>query len=100
MPLGTFCAARHFDVPDGADANFLTLRGQENFAPQGIICNSSSDAAEQAAGYAFVRGFLIGENAQKTALYRINIGEKVDLAFAQIYANGTTARGLKILSEV
>lgn len=100
MPRGSFTAARHFNIPDGQTMDFKQARGQESFAPQAVMCNSSSDQNEQAAGYAYIDGYLFGENDTHRAIYRIDIGRPVGLAFAKIYAEGTTARGIKLLSEV
>jgi len=100
MPHGAFTAARHVDIPNGVTTDFKTARGARSFTPQAVICNTSSDANEQLRGYAFIRGYLFGENSTDTAIYRIDIGRPVGLAFAKIYAVGTTARGIKLLSEV
>ena len=100
MPHGAFTAARHVDLPDGVTTTFWQARKPRSFTPQAVICNMSNVAAEQLAGYAFIRGYLFGENATDTAIYRIDIGRPVGLAFAKIFSNGTSARGIKLLSEV
>jgi hypothetical protein len=104
MPAGAWSAGRHADVPDslfasGGSMDFKTARAGRLFIPQGICCNSSSDANEQLRGYAQVRGYLFGETAVDVSTYRIDIGRPVAYAFACIYATGTTARGIKLLSE-
>jgi len=106
MPRGSFTAARHVSYSDTwlaagvGSRDFKELRDDQDFRPQAVICNSSSDETQQLGGYAFVRGFLFGENVEFVDTYRIPIGQPVGLAFRVVYANGTTARGLKLLSEI
>lgn len=105
MPAGAFSAARHMSVEDSfldagvGSINFKQLRGDQDFRPQGIHCNSSNDATENAAGYAQVRGTLYGENESFVDTYYVDIRRPVGLAFRTIYAAGTTARGIKLVSE-
>ena len=110
MPIGAFTAARHLPIDDdlialGDDSyqDFQAVAdamGQQ-FTPQGIHVNYSSNAAQEAAGYAMVDGYLIGENESFRRVWRVILREPVGLAFARIYNSApTTARGISLLSEV
>jgi hypothetical protein len=110
MPIGAFTAARHLPINDdlielGDDSyqDFQTIAngmGQQ-FTPQGIHVNFSSVPAQEAAGYAIVDGYLIGENESFRRAWRVILREPVGLAFARIYNSATTtARGISLLSEV
>jgi hypothetical protein len=107
MAAGAFTASSKLAYSDtwlaaGVGAmDYLTLRPQAPiFKPQAIMCNSSSNATEQTAGYAMVRGILYGENDDMVADYRIQIGHPIGLAFRKIWAGAnTTARGIKLLCE-
>lgn len=106
MPRGAFTAGRHISFSDtwlaaGVGAmDFKTLENGQDFRPQAIYVNSSSNAAEETAGYATVRGILFGENDTFVDSYRVDIRRPVGLAFRKIWATGTTARGLKLISEI
>jgi hypothetical protein len=62
--------------------------------PRAIMITSSS--AGGAATYATVRGFLWGENSKDADDYTLILNYLYPLAFKRIYAQGTTARGIKI----
>lgn len=106
MPRGAFTAGRHISYSDtwlntGAGAiDFKTLATGQDFRPQAVYCDSSSNVTENTAGYATIRGILFGENDEFVDTYRVDIRRPVGLAFRKIWANGTTARGLKLISEI
>ena len=63
--------------------------------PRGIMVQSN--ASDDSLTYATVRGFLWGENTKDTDDYDLALDSPYPLAFKRIYAQGTTARGIKIL---
>lgn len=107
MPSGAFSAARKLPVSDAflvtgtgsVDFKDLMSNGPD-FRPQGIQIDSSSDVAEETAGYCTVVGILYGENDDMVDSYRLHTRMAHGLAFRKIWANGTTGRGIKLLSEV
>lgn len=106
MPRGALTGGRKFEVPDSFFAgtedsiDFHTLRNHQSFRPQAVLIGTSSNAVENAAGYATIRGDLFGENETFTADYPLNLRQNHGLAFRRIYRVGTTARGIKIISEI
>ena len=62
--------------------------------PRGIMIRSNSTDA--AAASAVVRGYLWGENTKDADNYTLILNGLYALAFRCIYAQGTTARGIKI----
>lgn len=106
MPHGALTGARKYEVPasffSGQDdtIDFHTLRDHMSFKPQAIHINNSSVAGETELGYAVIRGTLFGENDTFVADYHLNIRQTHGLAFRKIWRVGTTARGIKIISEV
>lgn len=106
MPRGAFTAGRHISFDDAwlaagvGSIDFMTLRNGQDFRPQAVYVNNSSVVLEETAGYATIRGILHGENDAFVDTYRIDIRRPVGLAFRKIWANGTTARGIRLLSEI
>lgn len=106
MPRGAFTAGRHISLPDAwfssgaSSVDFKTLENGQDFRPQAVYVNNSSNAAEETAGYATIRGILFGENDVFVDSYRVDIRRPVGLAFRKIWATGTTARGIKMISEI
>ena len=108
MPSGAFSAARKLAIDDAflvagvGSIDFKDLRDQvgPDFRPQGIQIDLSSNAAQETAGYCTVIGILYGENDDMVDTYRLHTRMAHGLAFRKIWANGTTGRGIKLLSEV
>jgi hypothetical protein len=106
MPAGAFTAARHFSFDDAVlDSGvgvqeFKVMRTGQEFKPQCIFVNESNNDNENAAGYARIRGYLFGENESYVDDYIVDVRRPVGLAFRAIYSQGTTARGIKLLSEI
>lgn len=106
MPRGAFTGARAFEVPatffsgTAATVDFYTLKNHESFRPQAISISTSSDATEQTNGYATIRGILWGENDTHVKNWLLNLRQTHGLAFRKIWRVGTTARGLKLISEI
>jgi hypothetical protein len=106
MPHGSLTGARAFEVPasfftgTAAHVNFKTLANGESFKPQAVIISTSSDATENTNGYATIRGYLFGENEANVKDWVLNLRQAHGLAFRTIYKTGTTARGIKIISEI
>ena len=106
MPAGAFVAGRHLAVDDDflnagvGSIEFKTLANGQDFRPQAVHVNTSSVAAEVTFGYAQIRGTLFGENDSFVDTYTVDIHRPVGLAFRKIYAQGTTARGIKLISEI
>jgi hypothetical protein len=106
MPAGAFTAARHFSFDDAildsgtGVQEFKSMRTNQEFKPQCIHVNRSNDDDENAAGYAWIRGYLFGENESYVDDYCVDIRRPVGYAFRAIYSEGTTARGIKLLSEI
>jgi hypothetical protein len=106
MPHGALTGARAFEIPDsfftGTDTtiDYNTLRDHESFRPQAITISTSSNTTEQTNGYATVRGILWGENDTHVKSWLLNLRQAHGLAFRKIWRVGTTARGLKLISEV
>jgi hypothetical protein len=106
MPRGAFTAGRHISFDDTwltagvGSIDFMTLRNGQDFRPQAIYVNNSSNATEETAGYATIRGILHSENDTFVDTYRVDVRRPVGLAFRKIWATGTTARGIKLLSEI
>lgn len=106
MPHGALTGARKFEVPASFFAgteesiDFHTLRNHQSFRPQAVLIATSSNATENTAGYATIRGILFGENETFIADYPLNLRQTHGLAFRRIYRAGTTARGIKIISEI
>jgi hypothetical protein len=106
MPRGAFTAAGDLRINDadliaGAEIDFRVLRKAQNypaFVPQAVMCNKSSDAAQQASGFAFIQGQLFGSNTPRS--YRIPLGHPTGLAFQKVFGTGTTAQEISLLSEV
>ena len=110
MPFGAFTAGRHIAFDDDVLAiagrvQRVSIRGQRNaslngnmteFRPAATSCNSSSNQTEETAGYAYIHGWLVGENEEMADTYKIISGIVDGRAFAGIYSNGTTARGIKV----
>lgn len=106
MPHGALTGARAFEVPASfftsaaTTIDFNTLRDHESFRPQAISISTSSDATEQTSGYATIRGILWGENDTHVKNWLLNLRQTHGLAFRKIWRVGTTARGLKLISEI
>ena len=106
MPHGALTGARAFQVPDSfftgtaPTIDFKTLANHQSFRPQAITIYQSSNATEQTAGYATVKGILWGENDTHVKNWQLNLRQAHGLAFRKIWRVGTTARGLKLISEV
>jgi hypothetical protein len=79
--------------------DFKDLRGDQDFRPQAVRADSSSDAGQETAGYCVIDGTLYGENDSFRKTRRIPTRTPVGLAFRKVWAAGTTARGLEILTE-
>jgi len=60
---------------------------------RGIMVAYNTDGTSTSA---VVRGFLWGENTKDTDDYTLNVNTIYPIAFKRIYAQGTTARGIKI----
>ena len=105
MPQGAFGAARSFSFDDAwlatgvGHVDFKDLRGGQDFRPQAVRIDYSTDDTQETAGYAVIDGVLYGENDSFRKTRRIPIRTPVGLAFRKIWATGTTARGIEILSE-
>ena len=106
MSAGAFTVARHFTLSDtvlgtGTGHQDITvLKTDQAFRPLGVHVNSSSDQAQETAGYAMISGYLYGENESFRHTWRVPIGIPVGLEFKRIYSNGTTARGISLLGQV
>jgi hypothetical protein len=106
MPHGSLTGARAFQVPNSfftssaATLDFKTLANHQSFRPQAITIFQSSDATEQTNGYATIRGILYGENDTHVKDWQLNLRTAHGLAFRKIWRVGTTARGMKFISEV
>lgn len=109
MPSGAFTAARHLAVSDTEIAtgtgyqDYKTLRTTrgEQFTPQAVHIDRSSDTDEDGLGYASIDGFLVGENETHRKTWRVVTHMPVGLAFARVYNTAnTTARGISLLEEV
>jgi hypothetical protein len=106
MPRGAFTAGRHISFDDTwlvagvGSVDFMTLRNGQDFRPQAVYVSNSSVALEETAGYAIIRGILSGENDAFVDSYRVDTRRPVGLAFRKIWAAGTSARGIKLLSEI
>jgi hypothetical protein len=107
MPFGSFSAGRHYSFSDsvlgqsGQIQEVRTLVGVEpNFVPTGIHVNSSTDEDEELSGVATVVGWLVGENRTMADTYKVYTKTPVGLAFAGIFSDGTTARGIKSISGI
>ena len=105
MPFGAFTSGRHLAFSDtvlntGAGVQTVEeLNGNETkFIPQAIFINSSNDSDEELAGYATVNGWLAGEARTKAKARRIYTRSLQGFAFAGIYSNGTSARGIEVHS--
>jgi hypothetical protein len=105
MPHGAFSAARHFDFDDTwlnggtGSVDFKDLRGYQDFRPQAVLVNSSTSATQNTAGYAVIDGVLFGENDSFRRKWPVDLRRPVGLAIRKIWAEGTTARGIAILTE-
>jgi hypothetical protein len=105
MPAGAFSAARHLAFDDDwlntgvGSMDFKDLRGDMDFRPQAVIVNSSSNSTQNTDGYAVIDGILFGENDSFRRLWPVELRRPVGLAFRKIWAAGTTARGIAILTE-
>lgn len=105
MPSGAFSAARHLDFDDAwlnagvGSMDFKDLRGDQDFRPQAVIVNASTELAQNTAGYAVIDGILFGENDSFRRKWPVDLRRPVGLAFRKIWAAGTTARGIAILTE-
>lgn len=105
MPAGSFSAARHLEFSDGwlnsgtGSVDFKDLRGDQDFRPQAVMVNSSTDVDETTAGYATIDGILFGENDSFRRLWTVDLRRPVGLAIRKVWAAGTTARGILLLTE-
>jgi len=107
MPIGAFTAARHMSFDDSwlaAGSGALTYRDIEagqDFMPQAVHCDSSSDGTENTNGIAKIDCILSGENDEHRKVYTIHLHTPVGLAVRKVWAGaGTTARGISLLSEI
>lgn len=103
MPRGTFTAGGSLPVSDtllagSTKITISSLTSGRTFNCGGIFVGSSSDEDELADGYATVVGTLVGETNEQS--WPINIRTPVPIAFKSINPTGTTARGIKLLSEI
>lgn len=103
MPVPAFTAGSSLPVPDGllTGTNTITARdllGGRIFFPKGIRIGSSNNQTEQSDGYAMLRCILVGENDEFVQTRRVELGYN-PLAVKKIWASGTTARGIELLSE-
>lgn len=103
MPVPPFTAGSSLPVPDGllTGNNTITARdllGGRTFFPKGVKIGSSNNQTEQTGGYATLRCILVGENDAFVRTRRVEIGYN-PIAVKKIWANGTTARGIELLSE-
>lgn len=70
---------------------------KHNFRPLRVSINyHTDDTVQSTATSAKIRGYLHGENEQDLDDYILTVNVVHDLAFKAIYAEGTTARGIKI----
>ena len=105
MPQGSWTAAKHYEFDDAIlDAGgpvqvFRDLSGGVEFKPQGVHVDRSNNATQEALGYAYIDGYLFGENETFRKRWRVDIGRPVGLAFRAVYAAQTTARGIRLLCE-
>jgi hypothetical protein len=106
MPEGAFTAGRALEFSDailnvaGEVQSYKSLIvGMTNFVPAAIIINESNDQGEEALGYAQINGWLVGENSTMAKTYMIVTKQPIGLAFAVIFSDGTTARGIKVLES-
>jgi len=106
MPAGAFTGGRALALSDTilaagtATQDFKTLADGKEIRPQATWVNSSSDTDEQAVREATIVGYLFGENETDEQTYVVKTGVAIPLAFRAINANGTTARGIKLISEM
>lgn len=106
MPKGAFSASRHLSFDDAwlnagsGSVDFKDLADGQDFRPQAVIVNASTASAENNAGYAVIDGILYGENDSFRRKWPVELRRPVGLAIRKIWAEGTTARGIAILSEV
>lgn len=77
------------DVPQEYNARLRVQR------PRGIMIKRNS--TDDTLNYATVRGYLWGENSKDADDYDLVLDSPYPLAFKRVYAQGTTARGVKIL---
>lgn len=102
MPIGAFTAGRCLAVDDdllsGSSLISVSSLSTSNFLPTGIFVNSSSDTDEEESGVATVIGTLVGDNSEHAWI--INTKTPVGIGFKSINPTGTTARGIKLLTEM
>lgn len=105
MPAGAFTGARSFEFSNtilatGAGVQtYKDIIGDQAFRPQCLHVNSSVDTDQDDAGWCVIDGYLFGENETFRKLWRIPVRQPVGYAFAAIYSEGTTGRGIRIISE-
>lgn len=78
--------------PDG-DPDYVSTSTGRAGQPRGIIFRGDGTDGNSAV----IRGFLWDENAAQTDDYYLTSGSVHPLRFKRIYAQGTTARGIKVL---
>jgi len=79
--------------PEG-NPSFVSTSTGRGFQPRAVMIRGDATTDGNAA---FIRGVLWGENNVQADDFYIAAGAPISLRFRQIYANGTTARGIKIL---
>lgn len=82
--------------PDGDPAHVSTSTGVAGM-PRAVLINGNNVAGEGLGYSGVIRGFLWAENNARVDDYYIVAGVPQALRFMKIYAEGTTARGIKIL---
>lgn len=78
---------------DGKNPKHDSTANGRTGMPRGVMIQGNSTADGNAA---FVRGYLIDETPSDTDDHYLNAGMMHPLRFKRIYAQGTTARGVRI----
>ena len=82
--------------PDG-DPDHVPGSTGVGFSPRAIMINGNNTSGEGLGYNGVIRGYLWAENPARVDDYYIAAGTAHPLRFMKIYAEGTTARGIKIL---
>lgn len=105
MPVGAITGGRSLTVSDAVldtgngYQDYTDLNGNRQLRPRFIHADRSNDDDEEALGYCVIDGFLVGENETDRKTWRIYTRTPVGLAFARIYSQNTTGRGIKLVAE-